>query len=110
MQDKPFVYVCSPLRGDIKENIKKAINYCRFVYAKGGIPLAPHTIFTQFLNDEIKEERIAGIEMGILLLPKCNELWAFGDKATEGMAVEIAAAKALGLRVKRFDENMEAID
>lgn len=109
MDTKPFIYVCSPLRGDIDVNINKAINHCRFVYAEGGIPLAPHTIFTQFLNDDIPEERVAGIEMGIQLLLKCDELWAFGDKISEGMAVEMAAAKTLGLKLKRFNGNMEVI-
>jgi hypothetical protein len=104
MIKKPFIYVCSPLRGDIKRNISKAIGYARFVYAKGCIPLAPHIIFTQFLDDEDPGERAAGMEMGIELLRKCDELWSFGTRVSEGMAAEIAAAKTLGLKVKRFDD------
>jgi hypothetical protein len=101
---KKFIYVCSPLKGDIDGNIKKAIGYSRFVYEQGGIPLAPHTIFTQFLDDRKEEERSAGIDMGIQLLFKCDELWAFGDRISLGMAAEIAAAKTLGMVVRRFDE------
>jgi len=110
MKTRPFVYVCSPLRGDIKGNINKAINYARFVYTKGGIPLAPHTIFTQFLNDEVPEERKAGIEMGLELLNVCNELWAFGDRISDGMAAEIVRANKLGLTVKRFDDRCNPLE
>lgn len=106
---KPFIYICSPLRGDIKRNINKAIGYSRFVYSKGGVPLAPHVIFTTFLDDEIPEERAAGMEMGLELLRVCDELWAFGETVSEGMASEIAAAKELGLKVKRFNSRLEVM-
>ena len=107
---KPFIYICSPLKGDIERNIKKAIGYSRFAYMKGGIPLAPHAIFTTFLDDEIIDERNAGIDMGIALLTRCNELWSFGSRISEGMAAEIEVAKALGIKIKSFDEMGEPID
>lgn len=108
-QDKrrPVIYVCSPLRGAVEQNIKRAIGYCRYVYSQGGIPLAPHVIFTTFLDEEITDEREAGMEMGLELLAKCDELWCFGNKVSEGMAGEIAAAENLGLRVKRFNSRLE---
>ena len=102
-KNRPVIYVCSPFRGEVEQNIKRAIGYCRFIYSRGAIPLAPHIIFTTFLDDEIAEERKAGIKMGLELLSKCNELWAFGDKLSEGMEREIAEAEKLGLRVRRFD-------
>ncbi|MGF7185295.1 hypothetical protein GGQ84_001381 [Desulfitispora alkaliphila] len=104
-----FVYVCSPLRGDIERNINRAIGYSRFVYAEGGIPLAPHIIFTRFLDDEDPADRKAGIEMGIQLLRKCDELWVFGEKITEGMDREVSVAKALKIPVKRFNEKCQAL-
>jgi len=110
MNKRPFVYVCSPLRGDIEGNIKRAIRYCRFVYREGGIPLAPHVIFTTFLDDNIPEERNAGIKMGLDLLLKCNELWAFGEKISEGMRSEIEMAKGLGLKVRRFNGRCELLE
>lgn len=106
---KPFIYICSPLRGDIKRNIKRAIGYSRFVYSKGGVPLAPHVIFTTFLDDEIPEERAAGMEMGLELLRVCDELWVFGERISEGMAGEIKRAKSLGLTVKRFNSRLEVM-
>jgi hypothetical protein len=110
MRTMPIVYICSPLRGDIERNIKKAIGYSRFAYSKGFIPLAPHVIFTTFLDEEIPEERLAGMEMGKKLLTICDELWVFGDKISEGMAAEIKKAKSLGLTVKRFNERCEPLD
>ena len=105
--NRPFIYVCSPLRGDVERNIQKAIGYSRFVYSQGGIPLAPHVIFTSFLDDNIAAEREAGMALGLVLLKKCDELWAFGDKVSEGMAGEIKAAEELGLKVKRFNSRAE---
>lgn len=110
MKTNPIVYVCSPLRGAIEANIKRAINYCRFVFHQGGIPLAPHTIFTQFLDDQKPQERVAGMEMGLELLRVCDELWAFGDAVSEGMAKEMAVAKELGLKMKRFDSECNPFD
>lgn len=110
MIKKPFIYICSPLRGDIVRNINKAIGYCRFVYSQGGVPLAPHTIFTRFLDDTVSVERAAGIELGLHLLNMCDELWAFGSKVTEGMAAEISQAKAQGIKVRRFNEKCEEVE
>jgi len=107
---KPLIYICSPLKGDVERNIKKAIGYSRLAYLKGGIPLAPHVIFTTFLDDEILEERNAGIEMGISLLTKCDEVWVFGERISEGMQSEISIAKALNIKIRRFNEKGEPID
>lgn len=46
-----LVYVCSPLRGDIESNIHNAHDYCSMVVSMGAIPLAPHTIYTKYLDD-----------------------------------------------------------
>ena len=50
------------------------------------------------------------MEMGLELLVKCDELWAFGDKVSEGMEAEIEAAEKLGLRVKRFDDRLNPLE
>lgn len=107
---RPVIFVCSPLRGDTELNIDRALRYSRFVFVKGGIPLAPHTIFTRFLDDEIPEERKAGMEMGLRLMRNCDELWAFGKKITKGMAQEIEWAKRLGLPVIRFDTKCSLLE
>lgn len=101
------VYICSPLRGDIENNIKKANKYAKLVFSKGYLPLAPHAIFTQFLDDEIETERQAGLKMGLLILEVCDELWVFGKYFSEGMKIEIQRAEALGLKVRYQNLNLE---
>ena len=83
------VFICSPLRGDIKNNIKKAKEYSRMAVKKGYLPITPHIYFTQFLDDGIEAEREVALKMNIELLDLCDELWIFGNKITEGMQREI---------------------
>ena len=51
---------------------------------EGYLPIAPHLLFPQFLNEGIEEERRLGITMGMELLALCDEVWVFGE-ATEGI-------------------------
>lgn len=50
-----LVYISSPMRGDVERNIQRARDYCAYAASCGVIPLAPHTIFTQYLDDEQPE-------------------------------------------------------
>lgn len=109
MKHKKLIYVCSKLRGNVGRNIVRANIYSRFVYEHGHIPIAPHCIFTQFLNDESKAERLAGMEMGMQMLTYCNEMWVFGLDISDGMQNEINEAKRLGTKIKYFNEDMEEI-
>lgn len=91
--DRPLIFVCSPYR---------ASRYCRLVMKQGGIPFAPHLLFTQFLDEDKAAERRQGLRMGMEMLKLCDELWAFGEP-TEGMEMEIAQAERLGVPVCRLD-------
>ena len=91
------VFICSPFRGDMEGNAKKATAYSRMAYEAGYLPIAPHLLFPQFLDEGNPAERQAGISMGLELLLCCDEVWVFG-KATEGMAEEIAFAEGQGKR------------
>ncbi len=96
------VFICSPLRGDIPGNIKRAAGYCRMAVDKGYIPMAPHVYFTQFLDDTNPVERHVGMHMGLEWLHDCAEVWVFGAPS-EGMQAEIALAEELGRKVVYFD-------
>jgi hypothetical protein len=103
-----LVYICSPLRGDIERNIAKANGYCRFAATmQGVVPLASHTIFTQFLDDEISEERALGLRMGLELLKHCCELYVFGSRVSDGMLGEIEAAERLGIPIQYYNDRCE---
>ena len=95
------IYVCSRLAGDIENNIEKAKGYARFVVKEcGAIPIAPHIYFTQFLDDNLPEDKAFGILAGLMLLSDCDELWYFGDSISQGMVREIIAAKEQGIPVR----------
>ena len=100
--ERPLIFICSPYRGDVETNMKNARRYCRFAFEHGGIPFAPHLLFTQFLDDGSPAERRAGICLGVELLKRCDALWAFGQP-TDGMALEIREAAQHGVPVRRFD-------
>lgn len=106
-EEMPVVYVCSPLRGDIKRNIENAKKYCRSVYEQGGIPIAPHLLFTQFLDDENEKERENAMKMDIELLHRCDEMWVFAENGISiGMAHEIEAAGREGMEVRYIGEKV----
>ena len=91
-----IIYVCSPLRGNIKQNLENARSYCRYIATQvpNAMPLAPHLYCTGFLDDDDPTERSLGITYGIQLLALCDELWAFGiDHPSEGMKQELRYAK-----------------
>lgn len=46
-----------PFAGDIQRNIESARRYSRFAIVMGCIPIAPHLLFPQFLDDSDPEER-----------------------------------------------------
>lgn len=94
------VYICSPLRGDIEANIKKAQQYCRLAIKENHFPIAPHIYFTQFLDDNDPSERKLGMKYAKDLLYECDALWVCGDKISEGMAEEIAIAKERGIIIE----------
>ena len=82
------IFICSPLRGNIKKNQSNAKKYARDVSLSGNIPIVPHIYFTQFLNENDEQERLQGIKSGIALMDICDEMYVYG-KPTEGMKMEI---------------------
>lgn len=92
------VFICSPFRGDVKGNTEKARRYCRKAYEADCIPVAPHLLFPQFLDEMNEAERAAGIAMGLELLVDCDEVWVYGQ-ATAGMEQEIRFAVEHGRHV-----------
>lgn len=99
-----LIYICSPYRGDTEYNAAKARGYCRFACRHEVVPIAPHLMYPQFLDDDIPEEREEGICLGMELLKRCDELWVFGDRISEGMRVEIEAAEQNGIKIRYFKE------
>ena len=106
---RPIVYICSPYAGEIDKNVKAAQEYSRFAVDKGYIPIAPHLLFPQFLNDTIPTERQLGLFFGNALMSKCSEVWVFGKTISAGMQAEIKRAKWKNYRTRYFTENCEEV-
>ena len=106
---RPIVFICSPYAGEVDENIRAARRYSRFAVDKGYIPIAPHLLFPQFLNDADPNERQLGLFFGDALMSKCSEVWVFGSRVSAGMETEIKRAKWKNYRLRYFNENCEEV-
>ena len=106
---RPIVYICSPYVGDIENNVAAARRYSRFAVETGYIPIAPHLLFPQFLNDSDPKERELGLFFGNALLSKCAEMFVFGSRISEGMEAEIKRATWKGHRIRYFTESCEEV-
>jgi hypothetical protein len=105
----PLVYIASPFAGDPERNAKRARGYCRLAVSKGYIPLAPHLLYPQFMDDEDKKQRELGLRFALTLLGKCDELWVFGERVSSGMAQEIAKAKKRNMPIRCFNYRCEEV-
>ena len=106
---RPIVFICSPYAGEVEENIRAAKYYSRFAVDKGYIPIAPHLLFPQFLNDAAPNERQLGLFFGDALMSKCYEVWVFRSSISAGMADEIKRAKWKNYRLRYFNESCEEV-
>ena len=60
----PWVYIASPLRGDIEGNIKRAKEYCHFAIKQNAVPMCPHIYFPSY-----------NIFIDIFLYSKYKSVW-----------------------------------
>lgn len=102
---RPIVYICSPFAGDMEGNTIKARRYSRFAVDKGALPIAPHLLLPQYM-DETTERELA-MQMNMVLLAHCLEIWVFGSFISEGMKAEIARAKQKRMTIRYFTEDLE---
>jgi hypothetical protein len=105
-----WVYIASPYHGNVEANTERARRYCYFAVRQSCVPACPHIFITQFLDDSDKEEREAGLYLGLQMLQRCEELWVFGTYISEGMRREIAEAKRRGILIRRFNISCEEVD
>ena len=104
---RPVVYICSPYSGDTEKNVEKARCYSRFAVDRHSLPITPHIYFTQFMDDNVPEERNTAIFMNWVLMSKCVELWVFGETISSGMKAEIDRAKHKKMKIRYFTEELE---
>lgn len=97
-KEKPMklVYICSPLRGDIEANIRRAARYCEYAAGCEVIPIAPHVAWSGVFDDTIPAKRETALKLGLELLRRCDEIWVMGNEISQGMQGEIDEAGKLG--------------
>lgn len=102
-----LVYICSRYRADathtVEEAIESALYACSMAISIGCAPIAPHLYLPRCLDDNDSAERAAGMAAGLAFLAVCDEIWQWGKTITEGMAIELACAKELGIPVKVYN-------
>ena len=106
---RPLVYICSPFAGDEERNMGKARRYSRFAVRQACIPVAPHLLFPQFMDDSVPAERSISLFMGMVLLGKCEQVWVFGSTISAGMAAEIEKAEKKKIPIRYFTEELEEV-
>ena len=106
---RPLVYICSPYAGNVEQNVNMAMVYSRFAVKNTCIPLAPHLLYPQFMDDGSPAERELALFMGLVLLTKCEQVWVFGGVISAGMAAEIAKAEKKKIPVRYFTEELEEV-
>ena len=96
-----LIYVASPYAGNVEENVEFAKRACRHVMECGHAFFAPHLLYPAILDDGIPEERKLGIDMGLAMLQRCDELWLFGENMSAGMQAEKDEAERIGLPIRQ---------
>lgn len=87
---------------EIKENISIAQLACTYALTEHAIPMAPQLYFTQFLEDDDPDQREVGMNLGLLWLKRCDELWVIGRRVSKGMKKEIEKAKEWGIPIRHY--------
>jgi len=101
--EKKIVFICSPYKDDIEVNTARAKRYGRFAVTKKVVPIIPHLMYPRFLNEDSPDERAMGLEMGLVLLSNCHEIWVFGNRISRGMEIEIEKAKEIKIPIRYYD-------
>lgn len=107
---RPLVYICSPYRGNVEFNVTNARIYCRYALDNNCIPIAPHLLFPQFMNDEKPTDRELAMFMNMVLLGKCDELWVFGNIISKGMEQEIEKAEKRKMKIRYFQYELGEVN
>ena len=102
MERNDLVYICSPLSAPTKEgirqNMEKAAHYARLVSGTFGCrAIAPHSFLPEYLDDNIPEEREAGLAFGLSVLRLSKAIIVCGSRISSGMRGEIRLAGELDI-------------
>ena len=104
-----LTYICSPYSGDVQANTALARQFCSFAVAAGQIPLAPHLLFPQFINEADPDERELAMCFNKVLLSRCDVVWVYTGRVSRGMRAEIEWARDLELPIRYFNADFQEV-
>jgi len=97
-RDIKVVYVAHPLSGpDRDANIARASRWCAWAFKSGYAPVADWIVLASQLDESYREQ---GLRADCALIKRCDEVWLCGGRVSEGMRIEAAAARLVGVPVK----------
>lgn len=106
---RPLTYICSPYSGNVEANVTLAREFCSHAVKHHKIPLAPHLLFPQFMNDDEPDDRDLTMFFNRILLSKCEAIWVYTARVSEGMRAEIEWARHLDLPIRYFTADFEEV-
>ncbi len=106
---RPLVYICSPYSEDVEANVEIARRFCRVALQRRTIPVAPHLLFPQFMDDAVPGERELAMFMNRIVLSRMDAIWVYADRISTGMRQEIEWAYVQGTPIKYFNTGFEEI-
>ena len=98
------VYICSPYSGDVEANVKLAREFSAYALGFDVMPIAPHLLFPQFMDDKVPSEREMAMDFNRQIFDGCSELWVLlGESGiSRGMEAEIRWAENEGKAIRYF--------
>lgn len=106
---RPLVYICSPYAGDTETNVEIAREFCAVAVKRRVIPLAPHLLFPQFMNDQDPDARELAMFFNRVLLSKCEQIWVYTPQVSTGMRLEIEWAQQMEVPIRFFDADFTEV-
>lgn len=111
---QPQTYICSPLRAETKKGIDMNVSavraYMSYAIIRMGVSAtAPHAFLPMILDDEVSEERELALNVGLVVLKKCEQMFVCGSKLSSGMLGEIIRAFELGKEIRVFNRGVYGV-
>lgn len=98
-----IIFISHPIGGDVMLNLSRIMDIVREINKTMPdiVPLAPYFADVLAMNDNDPEERARGLKNGLSVIESgmVDELWLYGNRISEGMQMEIDAAKKKGIPV-----------
>lgn len=116
--DMLVAYIAHPIQGDVQENlrhVKKIVRHINMTL-KHVVPFVPYYVSCVALDDDDQVERARGISNNLHLLTSgvVDMVWLYGPHISQGMAQEVAVARANDITVWAMTDgtiaDLEAID